>query len=99
MGIINRYFNDGRARSTANVGLPRWSFTTRISSLSLKKRSMVCTKFGLFFPYSHAVRMIKWPGTFLTISSSPPSLLLPYTPVGRVLSSSVYGASFSPSKT
>ena len=61
----------------ADVGAPIWSATTRSSSRSLAKRSMVSRKFLPCPAYTQAVRRIAWRAPLARIASSPASLLAP----------------------
>ena len=83
------------ARSSVNVGLPRWSSTKASSGRSRSPRT-VFTMFRPWTPHTHAVRTMVEAGS---TSSSPPRFDRPYAEAGAVGSHSTYGVGLVPSKT
>ena len=87
------------ARSSAQVGLPTWSATTPTSGRVAISDAIVLTKFFPYGEYSQAVRIMIALHPDPSSSSSPASLVRPYTPRGFLASSSLYGILPSPPNT
>jgi hypothetical protein len=79
-----------------NVGHPRWSATTPISSRSLASRSIVFMKLRPCAPTTHDTRRTVEPGSS---SRSPANFDAPYTDWGFTGDHSWYGSGAVPSNT